>query len=80
MSTTPVTSREELQKVIAKMAFLKRFFICTVLKRSLHRQARAYSIVTVDLLNKNHPLTNEMWATSDRLWAKLYNIDYVPTE
>jgi hypothetical protein len=73
-----ITTREELQDAIAAISVIKRFFICVVLKRKEHLLARSYSVITVDLLYKDHPTTMEMWAKSDELWAKLYGINYQP--
>ena len=75
MSNT-VTTRAELQKAIQDISAIKRFFICMFLRRKQRKLARAYSIVTVDLLYKDHPSTDEMWNKSDELWAKLFDINY----
>ena len=75
MSNT-VTTRAELQKAIQDISAIKRFFICMFIRRKQWKLARAYSIVTVDLLYKDHPSTDEMWKKSDALCAKLSDINY----
>lgn len=72
-----ITTRKELQDAIASISIIKRFFIC-MMNRKAHKVAVAYSVITVDLLYKDHPATMEMWAKSDELWAKLYGINYQP--
>lgn len=73
-----VTNRRDLQTAIEKINCLKRMWICLVTKRKLHKLARAYSIVTVDHIYSDHPRTDEIWQKSDELWARLYDINYVP--
>jgi hypothetical protein len=72
------TNRTELQEAIASIPSIKRFFICTLLRRKQWKTARAYSIVTMDMLYSDHPDAHKMWEKSDELWAKLYDIDYTP--
>lgn len=72
-----VTTRKDLQTAIADIHPLQRFLIC-MMNRKEHKVAHAYSVVTVDLLYKDHPSTMEMWKKSDELWAKLYGINYQP--
>lgn len=77
MNPNTITNRHDLQKAIADIHVFRRFLIC-LFNRKEHKIALAYSIVTVDLLYKNHPMMDEMWKKSDELWAKLYGIDYQP--
>jgi hypothetical protein len=73
-----LTTRKQLQDAIAAIPAIKRFFICVILKRKEHLLARSYSVVTIDLLHGDNPMTDEVWKKSDELWAKLYGINYQP--
>lgn len=72
-------SPTELRLALENIPIWKKLFICFVQKPKLHKLARAYSVVTVDLIKKNDPRMEEFWKRSDELWAEVYGIEYDPS-